>query len=69
MDKRITRPLSETTKKITPKQAVEILKKNGMSVDIEDAEKILKFLRTMANIAVSNHLTQNTENSEKRIIK
>jgi hypothetical protein len=38
---------------ITPEKAVEILKKNGMQVTIEQAKQILEFLYKLAKITLS----------------
>lgn len=43
-------------KKLSPEDAVRILKEGGMLVTLEQAKEILFFLRKIANIAVSNHL-------------
>lgn len=42
--------------KIKPEQAVEILRKQGMEVTVEEAKLILEFLRKFAAITVSNYL-------------
>lgn len=50
----------ETSKieKIQPEKAVEILKKDGLNVSVEQAKKILELLNKLANIAVSQYLRQ-----------
>ncbi len=42
--------------KLTPERAFKMLQKEGMEITLEEAEKILEFLRKLANIAVSKHL-------------
>ena len=42
--------------KIPPEKAVEILKKSGLNVSIEQAKIILEMLNKLANIAVSQYL-------------
>lgn len=42
--------------KITPEKAVEILKKDGVDVTLEEAKIILAFLYQMAEIVVDQHL-------------
>ncbi|HUH34295.1 MAG TPA: hypothetical protein VL022_00540 [Moheibacter sp.] len=42
--------------KLTPERAHKMLQKEDMEITLEEAEKILEFLRKLANIAVSNYL-------------
>lgn len=42
--------------KIAPEKAVEILKKSGLNVSVEQAKIILEMLNKLANIAVSQYL-------------
>ena len=42
-----------------PQQAVEILRKHGTEVTIQQAEEILKFLRMLADIQVAQWLREN----------
>ncbi len=42
--------------KITPERAIEILKKDGLEVTLEQAKLILEFLYQMADIVVEQHL-------------
>lgn len=42
--------------KITPEKALEMLKKEGLDITLEQAGTILEFLRKLANIAVSKYL-------------
>ncbi len=42
--------------KITPEKAVEILKKGGMDVTLEQAKLILEFLYRLADISVAQQL-------------
>ncbi len=42
--------------KITPEKAIEILKKDGLEVSLEQAKLILEFLYQMADIVVEQHL-------------
>lgn len=42
--------------KIAPEKAIEILKKDGLEVTLEQAKLILKFLYQMADIVVEQHL-------------
>lgn len=64
------------TNKISAKKAVKILKKQGMNVTVDEAEKILFFLRKLANIAVRKYLEdcdsknkQNKCNQKKQCVK
>ena len=42
--------------KITPEKAIEILRKEGLEVTLEQAKLILEFLYQMADIVVEQHL-------------
>lgn len=46
------------TERITPKKAMDLLKDEGIDVDIEQAEMILGFLYEMAEIAVDAYLSR-----------
>ena len=39
-----------------PQDAVEILRQHGVEVTVEQAKRILEFLRILANIAVAQYL-------------
>lgn len=54
--------MEQPTSKLTPQKAVEILKQEGMEVTLEEAEKILDFLRNLAKIVVKHYL-KNDESS------
>lgn len=43
--------------KITPEQAMEVLRKNGRDVTYEQAKSILEFMRMLAGITVKHFLT------------
>ena len=47
-------------KKIAPREAVIILEKSGIIITVAEAEEVLKFLRSMAKIVVTNYLQQNS---------
>jgi hypothetical protein len=47
--------------KIQPEKAIEILRQKGMEVSLEQAKLILAFLRKLADIAVTQYLSN--ENS------
>lgn len=42
--------------KITAEKAWKVLKDEGLDVTLEQAAKVLEFLRKLGNIAVSNYL-------------
>jgi hypothetical protein len=42
--------------KLTPQKVQEVLRQRGTVVTLEQAEAILKFMRKLADIAVSNYL-------------
>lgn len=44
--------------KISPEKIVEVLKKHGTEVSIDQAGKILEILNTLAEIAVAIYLTR-----------
>lgn len=39
-----------------PEDAVEILRKHGVEITVEQAKRILEFFRILANIAVAQYL-------------
>ena len=41
---------------LTPERVVQILKKKGTEVDIEEAKTILEFVKKIAHIAVNQYL-------------
>lgn len=43
-------------KELTPERVVQILKKKGTEVDIEEAKTILEFVKKIAHIAVNQYL-------------
>ncbi|MBL7737730.1 MAG: hypothetical protein JNK14_00800 [Chitinophagaceae bacterium] len=43
--------------RITPDKATEILRKDGIDVNIEEAQIILDFLYSMANIVVEQYIS------------
>jgi type II restriction/modification system DNA methylase subunit YeeA len=52
--------------KITPQKALDMLKKEGMNVTLDEAEDILNFLQEMANIQVSKFLKEDITNPKKK---
>ncbi len=44
-------------KKLTPERVVEILKKKGTTVNIEEAKVILDFVNKIAHVAVNQYLS------------
>ncbi len=44
--------------KITPEEAVEILKKRGLEVTIEQAKLILDFLCKLADITIAQYIVK-----------
>lgn len=46
----------KTRGRITPEKALAMLKAKGMDVTLEQAGKIVEFLRRLANMTVSNYL-------------
>jgi protein-tyrosine-phosphatase len=44
--------------KISPEKAVEILRKGGMEVTLEQAKSILEFLYKLADITVAKYLVK-----------
>lgn len=43
-------------KKLTPERVIEILKKKGTLVDLEEAKAILEFVNKIAHMAVNQYL-------------
>lgn len=51
-------------KKISPEEAHNMLKAEGMEISLKQAEEVLLFLRKMANIVVSNYLNQSNHGED-----
>lgn len=49
----------DKTNDLTPERVVQILKKKGTDVNIEEAKIILAFVKKIANIAVNQYLRGN----------
>lgn len=45
--------------KLSPEKAVEMLKKKGVDISLEQAKLVLEFMRKMANIVVASYLEKN----------
>ncbi|ASZ09569.1 MAG: hypothetical protein ABS85_08530 [Sphingobacteriales bacterium SCN 48-20] len=54
----------EVLMRITPDKAIEILRKDGIDVNIEEAQIILDFLYSMANIVVEQYISMRHCNAE-----
>ena len=54
----------EVLMRITPDKAIEILRKDGIDVNIEEAQIILDFLYSMANIVVEQYISMRHGNAE-----
>lgn len=48
--------------RLSPEQAVDILKREGMQVTTEQAKKILDFLYHLSNIIVAQYLRKQEKN-------
>ncbi|HWK58347.1 MAG TPA: hypothetical protein VNQ80_13470 [Parapedobacter sp.] len=46
----------EKTNDLTPERVIQILKKKGTEVDLEEAQAILEFVKKIAHIAVNQYL-------------
>lgn len=46
----------EKANDLTPERVVQILKKKGTEVDLEEAKTILEFVKKIADIAVNQYL-------------
>ncbi|WP_185965525.1 hypothetical protein [Flavobacterium zepuense] len=46
-------------KRLKPEQVVEMLRKKGMDVSVEQAVMVLEFLQLLATIMVSQYLKKN----------
>ena len=44
------------TKRLTPERVIEILKKKGTEVSLEEAKAILQFVNKIAHIAVNQYI-------------
>lgn len=54
----------EVLMRITPDKAIETLRKDGIDVNIEQAQIILDFLYSMANIVVEQYISMQHCNAE-----
>ncbi|WP_034698749.1 hypothetical protein [Chryseobacterium indologenes] len=52
--------------KLTPEKVVKILEKKGTIVNIEEAEIILRFIKTISNIAVNQYLSRRIESNKSQ---
>jgi len=46
----------EKANDLTPERVIQILKKKGTEVDLEEAQAILEFVKKIAHIAVNQYL-------------
>lgn len=46
----------EKANDLTPERVVQILKKKGTEIDLEEAQAILEFVKKIAHIAVNQYL-------------
>ena len=51
--------------KLPPEKAVELLRRKGMIVSVEQAALMLEFLRMVADIIVTKYLEQGAANDSK----
>lgn len=58
--------LSDKPPRLTPELVVKMVKEKGTAVSILEAEEILKFMRKMAKIAISNYLDKHYNNANKK---
>jgi hypothetical protein len=57
----------EIRKTLSPNKAVELLKKHGANVSVEDAELILDFMNRMAALTIKNYQkTKRTNNADQK---
>lgn len=53
----------EKPEKLKPEKVVEIFKKNGKSITLEQAEEVLAFCKVLANISIEQVLRQDLDKS------
>ena len=52
---------------LSPNKAVELLKKHGTNVSVEDAESILDFMNRMADLTIKDYqITKRTNNVDQK---
>ena len=57
----------EIRKTLSPNKAVELLKKHGTNLSVEDAELILDFMNRMAALTIKNYQkTKRTYNEDQK---
>jgi len=54
--------------KLIPEKAVEIRRKRGVDISVEQAAQMLELLRKFANIVVSQHLESQKQNVLRKAI-
>ena len=54
--------------KLIPEKAVEILRKQGVDISVEQAAQMLELLRKFANIIVSQHLEGQKQEEMRKAI-
>lgn len=55
--------MAEVEKRITPEQAMRMLKKQGVEISVKQTEEVSKLLRTLSEIAVSQYLLKIMRNT------
>jgi hypothetical protein len=55
----------EKQRKVTPQIAVDVLKKHGTKISLEEAEIILDFMYKMAKLTVENHSKKGQNDPKK----
>jgi hypothetical protein len=53
--------------RLTPEQALKMLKEENVELTLDQAKLVLEFLRKLANLTVSNYLNQNNEKDSRSI--
>ena len=51
--------------KLKPEKVVEILRKQGVDISVEQAAQMLELLRKFASIVVSQHLESQKQNKQQ----
>ena len=54
--------------KLIAERAVEILRKRGVDISVEQAAQMLELLRKFINIVVSQHLEGQTQNELRKAV-
>lgn len=48
--------MADKIEKLTPEKSIDILRKNGTGLSLEEAQKVIEFMYELANLAITKYL-------------